>query len=153
MHSPFRLTRLASAFAVAAVLVAGAAAARPHGGAMFERLDADGNGSITAEEIASHKATMREGLDADGNGAVSFEEMQAHRERQREARARARFQRLDADGDGQVSLDEMDARGGKMLERLDADSDGEITREEFRAAHRRHGEGRRGHHGGKHDGG
>ena len=150
MHSPFRTTRIVAAFAVAGVLLAGAALARPQAGALFDRLDTDRNGSVSHEELAAHKARRSEGLDANADGVVSFEEVQAQRQRHREERARARFARLDRDGDGEVSVAEFEARGERLFEKLDADGDGEVSREEFRAAHRGH---RRGHHDGQGDAG
>ncbi len=59
-----------------------------HGRARFERLDKDGNGSVSLEEIKAVKPDMtaeRFGkLDANGDGQVSHEEMRAaHQERHR----------------------------------------------------------------------
>ena len=63
----FQITRIAAAVAVAAVLVAGAALARPHG-ATLAGMDADKDGVVTRQELAAHTAQAAVQLDADADG-------------------------------------------------------------------------------------
>ncbi|MFN3642695.1 MAG: EF-hand domain-containing protein [Gemmobacter sp.] len=165
--------------ALGALLIAAAAApafARDHGrgpgmlDGLFERFDANGDGRITREEIANHRAERIAALDADGDGFVSRDEAIAFARTEAAARAEraagAMFDRADADGDGRLSAAEVmtaaDRAGAPsltmMFDRLDADGDGAITRAEAEAARAamrargkpdRSGEGRGGrHHGG-----
>lgn len=90
----------------------------------WERLDANGDGELTVDEMTARQADLVAKADADGSGGVSREEMLAYREAQREARhpdknddgvvdrtefinaAQDRFDRLDENGDGVLSEDE-----------------------------------------------
>lgn len=113
----------------------------------FAELDANGDGTLTAEELAAHKDKMFADADTNGDGALSADELAAASEARR---AKAMVSRLDKNGDGQLQADEMRpaSRDGKtMFDRLDADDDGSISAEEFDAMAKR-GDGRghrRGH--------
>jgi Ca2+-binding EF-hand superfamily protein len=92
-------------------------------GDWFERVDLNGDGSVTAGEMAEAHAAMKdrfgkhgekrgkhgekrfEKLDSNGNGAVEQTEIAAH--------AKQRFERLDADKNGALSQEELGKRGGK----------------------------------------
>jgi Ca2+-binding EF-hand superfamily protein len=93
-------------------------------GDWFERVDLNGDGFVTADEMAEAHAAMKdrfgkhgekgrgkrgekrfEKLDSNGNGAVEQTEIAAH--------AKQRFDRLDADKNGALSKDELGKRGGK----------------------------------------
>ena len=106
----------------------------------FAELDADGNGSVTADELMAFGDSRFTDADTDGNGELTKAEM--------EAAALARFQenlgyrtqvalaKLDKDGNGTVSKDEMEGmmkgpRPEKMFQRLDANNDGAISEDEF----------------------
>lgn len=139
--------------------------------AMFARMDADGNGQLTAEERRAgrharggrHGRGHLSGADANDDGNITRDEFLArpiaHFERldanndgvisaderpQRRARAdgESRRARMDANGDGQISQSEFAAMGASMFERLDANNDGRVTREEAQAVRGRHGRGR-----------
>lgn len=117
----------------AVLLVTSPAIARE--GRIFDRLDANGDGAITFEELQSHRDAMLERVDANGDGVVSRDEMQARvaeRQSKRAERAGQRFERLDANGDGMVDRDERRAAAEARFERMDRDGDGRITREEAR---------------------
>lgn len=58
-------------------------------------------------------ARMMERMDADGDGEVSFDEMPGQQTRQDRM-----FDRLDADNDGAISAEEMDAAQARMQERM-----------------------------------
>lgn len=141
---------------------------------MFSRLDADGDGAITKDELsAAGPAAAFDKADGNGDGVLEGDELTAFheaRKAEREARRQAMMQqrmldRFDANEDGKLSLEELEAnkRGpAAMFDRLDADDDGTVTREEMAAAQQqmhkrpggmRDGDGRRGgerfdrHHG------
>jgi Ca2+-binding EF-hand superfamily protein len=133
-----------------------------HGGGMggmggmldFDTLDADGDGTITTDEIAAARAGMVDGIDADGDGMLSADEIAAFHMRGMQARADAMAARmieaLDADGDGMLSAAELLARPmpmqmmTRMFDRADADGDGAISRQEWDDARDAMRENRRG---------
>lgn len=128
--------------ALALVVGAGLATAGPrsHGqqgprALPFEKIDANGDGTVTRLEADEFVAKEQSGADANGDGAVSFEEAKAHRQAKREQRARDRYMRLDADGDGAVSVAEFQAPAARMFARLDKNGDGAISEDE-RPRHR-----------------
>ncbi|MEO1024069.1 MAG: EF-hand domain-containing protein [Pseudomonadota bacterium] len=120
----------------------------------FETLDVDGNGEITAEDLAAMRANRFGEIDANGDGSVTLEEFQAAASARATEQAAERFARLDADGDGSLSRDALEARGRgnpgeRMLRRFDADNSGGIDAEEFETAMARFAERRGGRDGGK----
>ncbi|WP_425102452.1 EF-hand domain-containing protein [Tropicibacter sp. S64] len=138
--------------------------------AWFAKVDADGDGKVTPEEIEAFKQARFTEADTDGDGFLSADEMSAYGEKMRaereamrkQARAQAMLDRIDTDKDGKVSAEEaaamMPGRDG-MLERLDADKDGAVSLKEIRTAQagmRRwggdRGEREHGHWGGKRHG-
>lgn len=116
---------------------------------LMEALDANGDGKLSAEEIAKAPERLK-ALDKNGDGEVSAEELgQAPepqgREPAGESGTREMLQRLDADGDGKVSRAELPERARAMFERMDADKSGFLEGEELAAMARRRGaSGRRG---------
>lgn len=70
---------------------------------MIQRLDADGDGRITLEEIRAPLEQRFAELDANGDGVIDLEEFSA--------RAMERFAARDADGNGVLEGDELPARG------------------------------------------
>ncbi|MFC6489084.1 EF-hand domain-containing protein [Nitratireductor sp. GCM10026969] len=119
----------------------------PHG--MFSRLDRDGDGRIGADEFGGGRLEMMRAADADGDGALTEEEIATYlmnRHFQRRAERAARH--LDINGDGTVTIAEIEDYQGKRFALLDRDNDGQISREEMRRSgmgkrfmhHRRMGE-------------
>ena len=121
----------------------------------FSSLDADGDGQLTQEELASAKSMMVAELDADGDGMVSEEELAAAIEARISERAASfaarMIEKMDEDGDGMVSVDEFGGHGDpdKLFSRLDRDEDGMISEDEFNRMHMRGKHGHRKWHGGK----
>lgn len=119
----------------------------------FAAVDADKDGKITQAEIDSHRAAQAKAADTDGDGLMSAEELAAMHVKGLTARASDRaammIERLDTDGDGKLSAVEMAVRPmpTRMLERLDTDNDGALTQAEIEAARDRMSEGRMGKHG------
>ena len=127
---------------------------------LFERMDADQDGSITKAEVEAAAVARFTEADANGDGLLDADEMAAAGEgRNAERRAKRiakHMERADTDGDGAISLEEMTASGGnrmdRMFENLDADGDGVITQAEAEAAKPMRRGGNRGHgHGSKND--
>jgi Ca2+-binding EF-hand superfamily protein len=104
--------------------------------AIFSRLDADQDGSITNVEMMAHKSVQFARADRDGNGIVDATEMAAIRDRMAKLAATAKsasdlgLSRMDSDGDGALSLAEYTARA-PIFGLMDGDGDGSITRAEF----------------------
>lgn len=151
--SKIALSGLALSAALAAVaLPALAREAGPRFGPRidFEQVDANGDGRITAEELAAHRAARFAGQDSDGDGVLSADEMKAAvlaRVKERiEARIDRMIARRDSDGDGAISLAEMQGGDGgeRLIERLDTDGDGAISAEELAAMKSPFGKHRRG---------
>jgi hypothetical protein len=126
--------------------------------ARFARLDANGDGSIDANERASRGEDRRaehfKRLDANSDGSITEAEMNAAHEKRGEARAERRGRRggmdgghrrggrgfggrggnADANGDGLVSRAEFQARALARFDRGDADRNGILTAAERRQA-------------------
>ncbi|RKF16687.1 hypothetical protein D6850_03870 [Roseovarius spongiae] len=94
---------------------------------LFDAVDADGDGTVTREEVDSYRASRLAEVDASGDGALSIEEFDTLYREFTRSRMVDMFQHLDADGDGVISRDEMDTRVSRMFDRMDRDGDGALT--------------------------
>lgn len=84
------------------------------GSGMMDALDADGDGTVTPEEMRSGLEAWLTEYDSDGNGTLSLDEFETlHSAVMREMTV-DRFQELDNDGDGQVTSEEMTAPADRM---------------------------------------
>jgi Ca2+-binding EF-hand superfamily protein len=126
------------------------AAERRH--ALFARLDKNGDGKVTADEMAQARADMQARhvdrmfarLDADHDGKISRDEAMKgmdDRAELRRGRHGAMLAKLDKDGDGAISAAEFDAAGDARFYRMDRNGDGVITPDERRGRHGRHADG------------
>lgn len=89
----------------------------PMGGDMMQMFDADGDGTVTPDEMRSQLRAKLAEYDSDGNGSLSISEFETlHSAMIREMMV-DRFQHLDADGDGAVTAEEM-AAPAEMMERI-----------------------------------
>lgn len=150
-----KYTFAAIAAGSAAMITAGFALAEPphgDGGWLIEKLDTNGDGSITKAEVEAAKAAKFAAADANGDGGLTMAEMEAFREAERarmmEAMKTRMFNENDANGDGVISIDEFDSRGMPLFDHVDANDDGILTAEEMTAMrekgdwhHRRGGPG------------
>ena len=105
----------------------------------FEEMDTNGDGVVTAEELAAVGEARFAEMDADGDGVLSVEEITAMITAEASARAakgvERMLERLDENGDGVISQDEMPERDhSRVVDHLDEDDDGAISEEEFETA-------------------
>jgi hypothetical protein len=123
------MTRLPLILGIIALPALANAQAVP-GDRLFQMIDADASGTLTAAEIDAFKTAQFARADTNGDGLLDEAERTALREsRAAEARAAVMAQ-MDSDGDGAISLPEFLAFSG-LRQRLDADGDGSIARAEF----------------------
>ena len=108
-------------------------------GRMFERMDTNGDGKITRDELPEQAPPMFERMDSDGDGAITREEISNFRpgggrgqggggQRMNPDRM---FEQFDANGDGKITEDELPEDAPPLLQRFDRDGDGAVTREEL----------------------
>lgn len=94
---------------------------------MLQQMDTDRNGVISAEEFRIGHQGRLDRVDADGDGQVTLEEMEAFAIERMRDRVAERFGRLDADGDGVVTVEEFAAQADARFARMDRDGDGNLT--------------------------
>ncbi|WDI32132.1 hypothetical protein PUV54_02865 [Hyphococcus flavus] len=127
----------AMAAAGAGLIAAGAYADDGKGrGGHWEKMDTNGDGEITADEMSDRFAAHLEEADTDGSGGISKEEMKAFRQARRDARREAR--NPDKNDDGVVDRTEFINAAQERFDRMDKDGDGVLSEDERR---------RRGHRG------
>ncbi|WP_375203666.1 EF-hand domain-containing protein [Hyphococcus sp.] len=103
----------------------------------WDRMDVNGDGVLTADEMSEKHAQFIEDADADGDGAVTKDEMKAFHEAKR---AEWREKRNpDKNGDGVVDKTEYLNAAQERFDKMDKDGNGVLSEDEQRQ--------RRGHHG------
>jgi Ca2+-binding EF-hand superfamily protein len=122
------------ALALGGTALAGHGPGRGGHGDHFEKLDANKDGALTADEIEKGRESMFREADADGNGRLTKEEMRDFHKKEMGARMG------DANGDGFISRKEFDDRHDEMFKTLDKNGDGKLSEEELRDHPRRSGE-------------
>lgn len=99
---------------------------------LFERFDANRDGTLTQAEVDQTRRERFTSFDADNDGQLSLQEYQALWSDAMRSRMVDRFQGLDDDGDAAVTIEEFLAPFGKVVSRMDRDNNGELTRDELR---------------------
>jgi Ca2+-binding EF-hand superfamily protein len=101
----------------------------------FDKLDANHDGVVTQDEYLAAATAMYQQFDAQGNGKVTAGEIASSpRAKERVAGATQRMvERLDTNGDGVVSQSEYLAAAQKRFTRLDKNGDGFIDANELPA--------------------
>ncbi len=116
---------------------------------MFDKIDADKDGSISEAEMKTHhekmmaereenRAQHKEMMAEREENRAQHQEMMAKRQAKMEGEKQSRvdehFSKMDKDGNGGISFDEFGYPDEKdMFSRLDTDGDGRITKEEHDA--------------------
>jgi Ca2+-binding EF-hand superfamily protein len=115
--------------AVATLAGASLASAQPNGGAKrFEKLDANGDGVVTLQEMEAGALARFAKADANKDGKVTAEERRAAFE----AHKRERFAKRDANGNGLLERSEVERMPEKWFAKLDANGDGALSQDELR---------------------
>jgi Ca2+-binding EF-hand superfamily protein len=109
---------------------------------LFQKMDTDGDGALSAAEGEAAAEKMFDRRDANGDGVLTEEEYLADKEGGRlsadqqqkldDFRAR-RFAAMDKDGDGRVSAAEFFAAAQQRFTAADSNGDGRITKDELRS--------------------
>jgi len=81
---------------------------------VFQKMDADGDGHITATEFQAHRAAWFKEIDADGDGKLTADEFAKDQQ--------ARFKGMDANGNGVVVAEEYTAFFGGPEARIDKEA-------------------------------
>ena len=107
----------------------------------MQEFDQNQDGNISRDEYPGFDEAFAR-LDADGDGAITATEVQNSFTRKRKAGGNF-ISRFDADKDGKVSEDEF-PRSAEQFARLDTNGDGYITEDEAPASRERGGRGQGG---------
>ncbi len=132
------------------------------GNAELQMMDADHDGSVSADEHAAGAKQMFQKMDADGDGIVTAQEMTAaHKDMptgraessaesssesatgtasrlgksERPKSAASKIKTIDTDGDGTITAAEHDAGARKMFDKMDKDHNGRLSAAEIQAGH------------------
>lgn len=98
----------------------------------MKNMDINNDGAISRDEWKG-KRPVFDRIDKDGNGSLTREELSAAGPRQ--SRQGGRINQMDMNNDKQISRDEWKG-DKKRFDRLDVNSDGVITKEELRSLRR-----------------
>lgn len=97
---------------------------------MIQGVDANGDGSLSQEEINTAVNARFAEFDADKNGSLSLQEFEALWAEITKPVAVRAFQFLDPDGDAAVAKAELDQRFGTIVSHLDRNNDGVLSRDD-----------------------
>jgi hypothetical protein len=152
MHKAILGVALVSAIAMSSGLALARTGAGGHGQHGFSRVDTDKDGAISKAEFAVGRDKMFQKFDANSDGSFTREEATAsaeawrkkaaetgktvspERQAKHKDRAEKMFNDLDADKNGKITKAEFNAGGDKMFARMDVNGDGKIVKGEGRPA-------------------
>ncbi|MEJ1158029.1 EF-hand domain-containing protein [Prosthecomicrobium sp. N25] len=103
-------------------------------GRMFNRLDANKDGTVTTEEALAMPDARFADIDKNKDGFVDRSEIDAMIKQRREAMIDRWIKRFDVDGDGKISKEEAEKPFRKRFALFDRNDDGKVTEEEARDA-------------------
>lgn len=123
---------------------------------MFDEIDTDKDGKLSLAELEAHRAAEFAAADANGDGSLDADELSARMLARIQEKMAERIQHMidnrDNDGNGLISAAEMgEGPAENHFARIDSDNDGMISKEEAETAleHRK----KRRHGWGEHDAG
>ena len=99
---------------------------------MFDAIDANKDGKVTAAEIDGHRSAKIAAYDANRDGKLQLDEFQGLWLEHARSRMVDHFQFLDDDGDGNVTDAEIKSPMAHMAQRLDRNDDGVVSRDEIK---------------------
>ena len=136
------LVGIGVAVAIGGMALGGASLAHRNGGfgdhddhravAMFDAVDADGDGTLTQVEIDTLRNDRHAAHDANGDGNLDLGEFAGLWHETTQPLTVRVFQMLDTDGDAVVSRAEYDRPLADIVERLDRDGDGGLSLQDRR---------------------
>ncbi|VAW05530.1 hypothetical protein MNBD_ALPHA01-69 [hydrothermal vent metagenome] len=105
---------------------------------MHEMMDADKDGSVSAEEFQAFRSQKFADADKNNDGnldageyealaKVMAEQRKKAMEMAKKKKAKKHFDKMDADGDGKISKAEFDAKGERGFTRMDKNDDGMLN--------------------------
>ena len=97
--------------------------------ATFQRLDDDGDGKLSRDELSMIARARHDQLDRDDDGVLSFDEF---REMGSQRDPETTFRRLDADDDGRIARDELPEWLRARFESVDTNDDGFVDEDEMK---------------------
>lgn len=102
----------------------------------FTRMDQDGDGELTLEELTKMPGANRRGSFPQGNeraAAADREARRAERQERMKKRTQDMLTKYDADDSSALNVEEFTKTRVEPLENMDTNKDGKVTREEMRA--------------------
>ncbi|WP_192253943.1 EF-hand domain-containing protein [Mesorhizobium caraganae] len=120
---------------IAALLIGlvplGAAQARDlPGQRILQRIDTNGDGVISKDEMTAVRERVFKRLDRNGDGIIDEKEIASARAEVAQARLGNRWRRMDANGDGKVSEQEF-ASSMPLFDLADRDGDDKLSADEI----------------------
>jgi hypothetical protein len=108
----------------------------------MQLFDTNGDGKVTADEIATDQKRLFTALDIDNNGTLSVDEVARRGYVLQIWRVTTMFDLMDVNGDRQLTVDEINAPMRRWFSRYDLNGDGSMDAAEV-PMRRRPGSGRR----------
>lgn len=105
---------------------------------ILQRIDTNGDGAISKDEIMSARERIFKRLDRNGDGVIDEKEIEtarqaiADRAAATEARLGTRWRRMDRNGDGKVTEEEFQA-STPLFDLADRNGDGKLSADEIAA--------------------
>ena len=105
---------------------------------VFTQFDANGDGTITEQEVSDKLTATLSDNDGNGNGSLDLAEFEAIWLEQTRFKMVDVFQRLDEDGSGEITEAELAEKQVALMDRVDRNDDGQITKREMKRGHHRY---------------